>query len=57
MAEHKPGEDDAGTASATQGPHVLTREHMKRTDGQLPAHVIPPDAELHPTRETPERPQ
>ena len=55
MPEHKPGEHDAGTASSTRGPHVLTREHMKRTDGRLPAHVVPPDAELHPTTQAPEK--
>jgi hypothetical protein len=57
MPEQKPGEQDAGVASATQGPHKLTREHMRNTDGQLPAHVAPPDAELHPTTQAPEKPR
>jgi hypothetical protein len=57
MPEHKPGEHDAGIASATQGPHKLTPERMKKTDGQLPAHVAPPDAELHPPTRTPETPR
>jgi hypothetical protein len=57
MSKQKAGEHDAGTASPTHGPHELTPEHMKKTDGKLPAHVPPPDAELHPTKNTPESPR
>ncbi|HXP78114.1 MAG TPA: hypothetical protein VN823_28515 [Stellaceae bacterium] len=57
MSEQKPSQRSAGIASPTRGPHALTPEHMKKTDGQLPAHVPPPDAELHPTKDAPERPR
>ena len=54
---HKAGEPGVGSASPIYGPHEITPEHMKKTDGKLPAHVPPPDAELHPTKITQKSPR
>jgi hypothetical protein len=56
MSNHKAGEHAAGTASRTHGPHELTPEHMEKTNGQLPTHVPPPDAEMHRAKKTPKKP-
>jgi hypothetical protein len=55
--KHNAGEHGVGRASTSYGPHEITPEHMKITDGKLPAHVPPPDAELHPTKITQESPR
>jgi hypothetical protein len=46
MPRRKADEHDAGIASPTQGPHQLTRDHMEKTNAQLPVRVPPPDAEM-----------
>ena len=58
MAKQEPRKHDRGAASATKGPHEITPERLRKSNGQVsPADVPPPDAELHPPPGAPEPPR